>query len=134
MKLRAFLCALLIGGLGHPVTVAAQTLPPVFPISDGELRGLVDREGRVIVPPEYEELKVGDPLILVRKAARVAYLDFSGRMVINPQAELVSPFSEGLAPAMNRDVQGKLRYGYVDAARKVVIAPAYAHADGFVDG
>lgn len=113
---------------------AAQAQPPVFAIRSGDLHGLIDREGRVIVPAEFEDLKLGDPLILVRKAARVAYLDYTGRMVIQPQAELTLPFAEGLTPAPLRDSQGRGRMGYVDVQRKVVIEPAYVHAEGFVDG
>ncbi|HSV47546.1 MAG TPA: WG repeat-containing protein [Ramlibacter sp.] len=130
----SLLLACMAGWFGAAAPAQAQPLPPVFAIRQGELHGLIDREGRVIVPAEFEELKAGEPLILVRKAARTAFLDYSGQMVIQPQSELTQPFAQGLAPAALRDAQGKTRYGYVDAQRKPVIAAAYAQAEGFVDG
>ena len=86
---------------------AVAKLPPVFSIRDGDLLGLINVDGHVIVPPEYEELRTGDPLILVRKSARVAYVDYEGHMVIAPQSDLTRPFAEGLTPAVMRDGQGK---------------------------
>jgi len=112
----------------------AQTPARLFPIRHGDLHGLIDAKGRVVVPPEFEELKIGDPLILVRKSARTAYMDQDGTMAIAPQADLRLPFAEGLTPAPLPDRQGRTRWGYVDPARKVVIEPAFAHAEGFADG
>ena len=74
---------------------AVAKLPPVFSIRDGDLLGLINVDGHVIVPPEYEELRTGDPLILVRKSARVAYVDYEGHMVIAPQFSVAVPESTG---------------------------------------
>jgi len=130
-RLRLALLALLPGVM---VSAAYAESPPVFLIRAGDLLGLINASGKIIAPPEFEELKPGDPLILVRKSARVTYLDYQGNMVIAPQDALTLPFAEGLAPMPLRDAQGKMRYGYVDAQRKTVIAPAFAHAEGFIDG
>jgi hypothetical protein len=79
MKLPTVLLAALGAWLALATSLAAQTLRPVFAIRDGDLHGLIDRNGRVIVPPEYEELKTGNPLIMVRKASRVATSTTAGR-------------------------------------------------------
>ena len=135
LHLRAVLHALFLALWLNPVAGArADSPPPVYFIRAGDLLGLIDASGKVIVPSEFEELKPGDPLILARKAYRVAYLDYQGNMAIPPQDTLNQPFREGLTPALLKDAQGKLKYGYVDAQRKTVIEPAFAHAEGFVDG
>lgn len=130
LALLAFISAGLAG-----TAAAAQAEPPaLLYIRSGDLLGLIDTSGKVVVPAEFEELKIGDPLILARKGYRTAYLDYRGQMVIPPQEAMTQPFREGVVPTLLKDVEGKPRYGYVDAQRRTVINPAYAHAESFVDG
>src|SRR4051794_30149089 len=86
--------------------------PLVFPIRIGDLHGLIDRSGRVIVPAEFEQpLKLQDGLIMAQKGTKTAFFDTTGAMVIRPQDITRGPFSEGLAPAWIADGTGKASSG-----------------------
>jgi hypothetical protein len=112
----------------------ASALPPVFPIRSGDLHGLIDRQGRVLLPAEFTEVLPGDPLILVRKGYKTAFFDYRGGMVIAPQNAITKPFSMGVAPAVLGEAPGRTKYGYVDAGQQIVIPAAYDDAEPFVDG
>ena len=125
-------------GLCTAASLSAQPAPPVFTIRAGDLFGLIDAQGKQLLPAEFVEITLGDPLILVRKGQRTAYfdasVDASGRMVIEPQDKLTRPFANGLTPAPGNDAQGRLRWGYVDVQQRPVIAPAFDHVEPFADG
>ena len=76
-----------------------------------------------MLPPEYSELRLGQPYIMLRKGYRTAYADGDGKLVIEPQDELSQPFADGLVPMRGKDGSGKLRWGYADPKRQLVIAP-----------
>lgn len=122
-----------LGGL-QATASAAEAEPALLPIRSGDLLGLIDARGRVVLPAEFEELKIGDPLILVRKARRTAYFDFQGRMVVPPQDAWSQPFSAGLVPAVGKDPQGKSRWGYADPQGRWSLPPAWDDAQPFTDG
>ena len=51
----------------------AADAPLVFQIRQGDLHGLIDRTGKVIVPPEFEQpLKLQDGLIMAQKGTKKA--------------------------------------------------------------
>lgn len=133
---RALLGALLAAALPSTFAApaAAEALPLLFPIRQGDLHGLIDAQGRQVLAPEFSELKLGQPLVMLRKGHRTAYADGSGRLVIEPQEELTQAFAEGLVPMLGKDATGKPKWGYADAQRKFAIAPAFDDAQGFVDG
>ena len=120
-----------------PVTTLAADAPdaPTFPdvglysIREGDLLGLIDRKGRVVLAPEFEDLKLGDGLIVARKGYRTAYFDRTGAMVIRPQDKVSQPFAEGLVPIPS----GK-GMGYADKSLNVVIEGPFAQAQPFSTG
>src|SRR4029453_17901574 len=58
----------------------------LFPIMVRGRQGAINRSGEVVIPPEYEEtIVMREGLARVRKGSRVAYLDASGKRVIEPQ-------------------------------------------------
>ena len=101
--LRAFGAAL-VAVLALPV--AAQ---PVFTIGSGDRLGLIDREGKIILPPEFSEVKPGQPLILATKGYKTAFFDYSGRMVIEPQFSFARAFHNGLAGVSMGRASGYIR-------------------------
>jgi hypothetical protein len=107
----------------------------VFPIREGDLHGLIDRAGKVILPAEFTNpLQLSDGLIMASKGAKVAYFDATGKMIIRPQAQTRGPFAEGLAPAMVADAAGKSALGYVDRELKTVIRGDFRDVGPFSDG
>jgi hypothetical protein len=116
-------------------TAQAADAPLVFPIRDGDLHGLIDRDGKLILPAEFSQpLQLSDGLIMASKGSRTAFFDASGRMVIGPQEQTRGPFSEGLAPAVVADAAGKPVLGYVDRRLKPVIQGAFRDVGPFSDG
>ena len=116
------------------VTAIAAPAVPLFPIRSGDLHGLIDITGRTVLPAEFTELVLGDPLILARKGSRTGYFDSTGRMVVTPQDAWPQPFNGGMTPAHGKDAQGRARWGYVDPAGAWLVAPAFDDAGPFVDG
>ena len=107
----------------------------LFPIAVKEKYGAINRTGQVVIPPEYEETVVmREGLARVRKGSRVAYLDASGRRVIEPQDMTDALFSQGRAPARGADDKGKFAWGYLDRAGQWAIAPRFADAKDFSGG
>ncbi len=107
----------------------------VFPIRDGDLHGLVDRDGKVILPAEYSQpLQLSDGLIMATKGTRTAFFDATGRMIIRPQEQTRGPFSDGLAPAVVADAMGKPALGYVDHDLKPAIRGDFRDVGPFSEG
>ena len=121
--------------LGFALTAHAADPPLVFPIREGDLHGLIDRQGKVILPIEFSQpLQVSDGLIMATKGAKTAYFDVGGKMVIRPQDQTRGPFAEGLAPAIVTDAAGKQALGYVDRDLKTVIRGDFKDVGPFSDG
>ncbi|MBC7942084.1 MAG: WG repeat-containing protein, partial [Chitinophagaceae bacterium] len=120
-------------GLSAPVARAADA-SALFATRAGDLQGLIDVHGRTVLPPDFSEVGVGDPLIMVRKVGRTAYFDRQGQMVVAPQDAWTQPFCAGVVPAAARDAQGRTRWGYASPSGAMAIAPAFDSAGPFVDG
>src|SRR5262249_4948715 len=89
--LAAVLIAAVAGDLG------AQSPPALFPITVDDKHGMIDRAGKVVIPPEYSEPVIfRDGLARVSKGTRVAFLDAEGRFVIAPQEQAREAFAEGV--------------------------------------
>lgn len=128
--------ALPLAGLACSMAAAAPAAVALLPIRDGELHGLIDAQGRVVLPAEFDDIQPGEPLILARKGMRHAYFDAAGQMVVAPQEAWTQRFAEGLVAAPSRESQGGRppRWGYADARQQWVIQPAWQQAEPFVDG
>ena len=114
-------------------TTKPDGAPPLYPIRLRDQHGLIDRQGKVLLPAEFAEVTLGDPLILVRKENKTAFFDYQGKMRIEPQGAIGGPFRNGLAPSSLDDGQGKKRMGYVNGEKRTVIAPTFDAADPFSD-
>lgn len=122
--------------LSSPVFSTAADAPyndhALFPITVRDKYGAINRGGEVVIPPEYDEpIALREGLARTRKGARVAYLDPSGKRVIEPQERTAELFSQGLAPARGADAKGARRYGYIDRTGNWAIEPRFADAKTF---
>src|SRR5579862_743776 len=68
-------------------------------------------------------------LHVVAVSGRYGFIDHSGKMVIPPQFDQATEFSEGLAA-----VQSGGKWGYIDSKGRLNIAPQFDLADPFSDG
>lgn len=81
------------------------------PVADGGYMGLIDRDGQVIIPLEYDDLSWdGSRFAYVDREGKHGCLDRSGKVVISLLYDWIGEFSQGYAVV--RDDRG--RYGYVD--------------------
>jgi hypothetical protein len=70
----------------------------LFPISVRDKHGAINRLGEVVIQPEYDDpIVMREGLARVRKGQRTAYLDASGKRVIEPQEMTTDLFSQGMA-------------------------------------
>lgn len=107
----------------------------LFPIQVRDKHGAINRAGEVVIPPEYEEaIVMREGLARVRKGLRVAYLDASGKRVIEPRDMSSGHFSQGVAPSMGRTADGNLSWGYIDKKGAWRIQPQFLNAQGFSGG
>ncbi len=97
--------------------------------------GLIDREGRVIVPAEYDDINYpSDGMILVQQGDLYGYYDTAGEKVIDFQYRAASGFSEGLAVVLIDFDSFSMGYGYIDKSNTLKIAAEYEYAYPFEEG
>lgn len=91
----------------------------------------IDRTGKIVPAPPPLHYATGEPgeLIPFRKGDLAGYLNAQGEVVIQPQFEVASAFSEGLACVRKR---GKI--GYIDTRGEWVIPPRFQYANDFSEG
>ena len=91
----------------------------------------IDRTGKFVPEPSPLHYATGEPgeLIPFRKDDVAGYLDAKGEVVIPPQFQVASTFSEGLACVC----KGGL-FGYIDTRGEWVIPPRFQYANDFSDG
>lgn len=99
-----------------------------------EFRGFIDRQGKVVIKLDADEVRVGDfheglAAVSTRgMGGGWGYIDRSGRLVIEGRYQLADDFSEGLAQVM---VDRNL--GFINKKGEVVIQPRFdARVVGYV--
>ncbi len=81
--------------------------------------GIIDRNGRTIVPCVYEQLYTDDlseGLITAKLGGKWGFIDRAGKMVIPYKYDEAMPFSEGLA-----GVKKDGKWGFIDKKGKMVL-------------
>lgn len=117
-------------------SIAAQrqsdTGMPLFWIREDGKYGYIDKTGKVVIPPQFENtMGFSEGVAATRIDGKYGYIDVEGNWVIKPQFDFTYKFSEGLAMVR----VGKL-FGWIDRAGKMVIEPREYDqvADGFSEG
>jgi len=103
---------------------------PLFQIHLGAKWGFMDRSGKVVIPPEFDD--EGDFFnhrAKVQKDSRWGYIDDTGRIVVTPRFDNAGDFREGLAP-----VQVGRGWGFIEPSGKLAIAAQFQAAAEFADG
>jgi hypothetical protein len=103
---------------------------PLFQIHYGKKWGYMDRNGKTIIPPQFDD--EGDFFnhrAKVRMDRKWGYIDEAGRMAVQPQFDNAGDFREELAP-----VQSGRRWGFIEPSGKFVVVPEFQAAGEFHDG
>lgn len=136
----AFVCAADAGE-------SASNQPALFPFTVNGKGGYIDRQGRVVVAPRYDEVRpFSEGLAAVSIDGEWGFIDGSGTVVIAPQYARVGGFSEGLASAFVPAVEddsgaslppgftsspGRRLHGFIDAKGQMVIPPVFESQSGY---
>ena len=103
-QLLALIAALACAPVGRSPARPTFADAGLYLVREGDLMGLIDRTGKAVLAPEFEELKLGDGLVMARKGYRVAYFDAAGAMAIKPQ-------DRAIAAVRGRSRAGRQRQG-----------------------
>ncbi len=100
-------------------------------ITVGQKSGCMDRAGRVVIKPEWDDLVFwGEDLAMVIREKKGGFIDKTGKVVVSPEwDDFASPFYEGLTP-----VARNKKWGFIDKTGKVVIELQWEAAEGFHRG
>jgi len=139
----------------------ATVIPPRFddagpfaeglaPVSMTLLAGFIDTSGQVVIEPRYQGAQpFSEGLAAVKDGGLWGFIDTTGKVVIEPRFTRVRSFSGGRAVfqgsafgppedggglSEEEKLLGENGYGYLDREGRMVIAPRFADAYGFVDG
>ena len=97
--------------------------------------GLIDRNGRTIVPVHYQEVNYPtDGMIRVRKGDYYGFYDTAGHQVIDFHYRTASGFSEGLAVVIIDFDSNTIGYGYINKQDSLAISAKYEYAYAFSEG
>lgn len=126
------------------IIFGSDYLDDVLAVKVGGKWGVADKEGNIIVAPQYDAVVYkGEGLLLVVTGGvdyaggllpaiaggKWGVLDRRGRVVIVPRFDDIGDFTDGLAV-----VKENGKYGYVDKTGRLVISPQYDQASGFCEG
>ena len=118
----------------------SQPSSALFPIIEKGKYGYIDRNGKVIIKPQFDMAKrFSEGLARVRVGSKWGFIDQTGKIIIRPQFEISDigdnnpslDFHEGMA-AVSLDEGNK--WGYIDRTGKMIIAPRYGAVDRFSEG
>ncbi|MBQ6236961.1 MAG: WG repeat-containing protein [Bacteroidales bacterium] len=100
--------------------------------NDYDQCGIIDRNGRIIVPVQYPEVNYPtDGMIRFRKDDKYGFYDTAGNIVIEPQYRTVSGFNQGLAAVIIDFDSDNCAYGYINKQNQIEIQPIYQYAYPF---
>lgn len=92
--------------------------------------GLMDNEGKIVVPPKYDRLtNFSQGLMAVKSDSLWGYINEQGEEVIPPQYQFAGAFSYGMARVISNG-----KWGYIDITGKIVIPCQFDYIGEFAEG
>jgi hypothetical protein len=99
-------------------------------IALGKKSGYIDRAGRVVIKPEWDDVLFwSEGLLMVFREHKGGFIDKTGKVVVPVEWDDIGPFLEGLAPVKRND-----KWGFIDKTGKVVLEPQWENASRFRKG
>jgi hypothetical protein len=126
----------------YPIWIPrSPTADPLYRFEQGDKTGYIDQAGKIVIPPKLEHLggnyagEFHDGRLEIG-VSDGAYVDTSGKKVIDKGFYRGWDFSEGLAVAMRK---GEDKWGYIDKNGEFVISPRFptfpkGYVSSFTDG
>jgi hypothetical protein len=139
---------------GTPADIARliareQTFDKLLPVKVGGKYGFIDRAGKMVVNPQFDEAsRFQAELSRVclgrcdysskKDESKYGYIDESGRIVISPQFDRAESFFEGLAAicvgGCGYDDAESHKWGFINKQGTIVIQPQFGKTLFFHDG
>ena len=132
------------------LSAAAQENFPLFPILQNKKWGYMNREGKVVIPAQFEYARpfsegLAQVTIGPRKDENESFIDSQGIPAIPQKYYRAGDFSEGLAPVAFKTKQTSpcvdcstydwnLRFGFIDKTGRLVIEASFRDARAFHEG
>lgn len=96
----------------------------------GERWGYIDRTGRMIIKPQFQEVSYfAENLASIKSGDKWGYIDRTGKIVIATKFQEAKEFSEGFA-----SVKFDGKWGYIDNKGDFTVQPQYEAAEAFREG
>jgi WG containing repeat len=138
----------------YVVRLQADKPVGLFVIIVNDKRGYIDRNGRIVIEPQFDgATSFSEGLAVIATSENgyaEGYIDSTGVIVIRPQFDKATEFSEGLALVgfdqskkeikignktyITRSSHPSYRWGYIDRTGQYVASPFYPNALGFSEG
>lgn len=97
----------------------SQEKPTLFWIRENGKYGYIDKTGKVVIPPQFENtMGFSEGLAATKLNGKYGYIDTTGKWVIEPKFDFTYKFSEGLAM-----VRIGKKFAWIDRSGKIVIEP-----------
>jgi len=92
--------------------------------------GFVDKKGRVVIPPQFENVgEFSDGLCRVVEGVKTGFINQEGRFAIQPQFDWATEFSDGVAKT---SLDGKI--SIIDTNGKILFEPRFESISRFHEG
>ena len=104
-------------------------------VGKGNLSGVIDRYGRIIVPLKYGSItQFSEGLAAVIDESGFDVIDVSGQVITPKSYSYIGMYQSGRAVFNNINEQGSYLYGYLDRQGREAIPMQYMSANDFKDG
>jgi len=122
----------LVSQIDRNTTSSGTGSARLFPVDIGYKWGFIDGTGRVVVPPQFDDVgKFSEGLCPVRSRGETAYIDESGKIALRVEKPIYAEnFSDGLAEAET----AKALWGYIDRSGNFAIPAQFQRVTPFTEG
>ena len=131
-QLRMFLAGLflILAMCSVQAASAPQDADMLFLITVKDKHGFIDRSGKVVIPPRFEEAEeFSEGLAVVKVNGLYGYIDATGQFAIKPKFYKADSFSSGLAGVFSPDGGRYGSMGYIDRTGSMVITLPSEHRE-----
>ena len=102
--------------------------------SNDQYYDLYNIQGSIILDCDSEEkVDENENIAIIKKNNLYGAMDLNGNWIISPTFDYMEIYNEGISLVSQKDSNGTLKYGYVDATGKMVIPAEYEEATNFLN-